>query len=137
MIGIAKKKSITNLDKVLWKVFSEYIRRRDAVKFSGSDRVKCITCEFVGHWKYDFDAGHFMSRKHLGTKFHEMNVHAQCGGCNKFGQGKQYAYAKVIDRLYGNGTADLLEQKSRTACKWMSFEYEQKIEEYKQKIKEL
>jgi hypothetical protein len=136
MIGLSKKKSITNLDKVLWKVFSEYIRRRDALKFSGGDRVKCITCTHTDHWKH-FDCGHGISRKHLGTKFDEKNNHAQCKGCNGFGSGKQFEYMLQVDRMYGKGTAELLLHKSKSLCKWMSFEYEQKIEEYKIKIKNL
>jgi hypothetical protein len=141
MITAKKKKSIASLDKKLWEVFSEYIRRRDAKKFEAMgyapDRVKCVTCDFVGHWKYDMDAGHFMSRKHLGTKFDEKNVNSQCGGCNKFGQGMQVVYARVIDKMYGKGTAEWLEEKSRGMCKLMSFEYEEKIEYYKQKLKDL
>jgi hypothetical protein len=141
MIKDKKKKPITKLDKDLWEVFSEYVRRRDAKKFEAlgyaPDRVKCITCDFVGHWKYDFDAGHFISRKQKGTKFDERNVNAQCGGCNKFGQGMQLVHARAIDKIHGKGTADLLEQKGREYCKWMDFEYIEKIEEYKQKIKEL
>ena len=136
MIAKTNKKSVSKLDEDLWKVFSEYIRRRDAIKFSGGDRAKCITCSHVNHWKM-MDCGHGISRRHLATKFDEKNNHIQCKGCNGLKSGKQFEYMLQVDRMYGKGTAELLLHKSRSLCKWMGFEYEEKIELYKQKIKDL
>lgn len=130
-----QKETIGKLDAKLWKLFSEYIRRRDALKFSGADRVQCITCPHTGHYK-EFDCGHFQPRQHMGTKFDEKNNHAQCGKCNAFEGGEQVKYARVIDKLYGKGTSELLEIKARSLCKWMRYEYEEKIELYKNKLKE-
>ena len=41
---VIKKISIKSLDGKLWKIFSEFIRRRDALKFSGGEIAKCCTC---------------------------------------------------------------------------------------------
>ncbi len=123
-------------DKKLWKVFSEFIRRRDALKFSGEDIVKCCTCTHTGHWK-EFDCGHFISRRHLATKFSEINNHCQCKGCNGFGSGRQYEYSLFIDRTYGKGQAELLLAMSRNAVKFGQFEIDIMEKEYKKKIKEL
>lgn len=131
-----KKVSLKALDKKLWPIFSETIRRRDAKKFSGGEIVKCITCPHTGHWK-DFDCGHFISRRHLATKYNEKNNHAQCKGCNGFGAGKQYEYGKEIDRRYGAGTADLILVASRQSAKLGAFEFETMIEHYKHRLKEL
>lgn len=136
-----KRKSIKALDKALWEICSEYIRRRDAKKYESMgyapDRCKCFTCDYVGHWKYDMEAGHFISRRHLATKFDERNLNSQCPGCNKFQSGNQYKHGRLIDKLYGPGTADMLALKAKSQCKWLPFEYEQKIDYYKQKLKEL
>jgi hypothetical protein len=141
MIKTKGKKTSNKLDKDLWETFSEYIRRRDAKRFEAlgyaPDRVKCFTCDYVGHWKYDMQAGHFMPRQHMGTKFDEKNVQSQCGGCNCFEQGNQLIFSRNLDKLYGKGTSEWLEQKAKSLCKWMNFEYEEKIIEYKQKIKDL
>lgn len=137
----AKRKSIKALDKALWEIVSEYIRRRDAKKCEqmgyAPGRCKCVTCDYVGHWKYDMEAGHFISRRHLATKFDERNINAQCAGCNKFNSGNQFLHGRVIDKMYGKGTAYLLELKAKSQCKWLAFEYEEKIEYFKQKLKEI
>lgn len=134
--GMRKEKGIKQLDKELWDIFSEYIRRRDAIKFSGADFAKCITCSHVAHWK-EFDCGHGISRRHLSTKFEEKNNHAQCKGCNGLKSGKQFEYMLAVDRKYGKGTSELLLLKSKQSVKWGRFEYEILIKEYKQKIKDL
>lgn len=132
-----KVKTVKKLEEELWKIFSEYIRRRDAKRFSGGDTGKCITCQKKGHWK-QFDCGHFISRKFKATKFDEKNNHLQCKACNgPYGSGKQYEHGREIDRMYGAGTADLILMKSRQNCKRGAFEYEILIEEYKQKLKKL
>lgn len=131
-----KKTSTATLKKKLWDIFSEYIRRRDALKFSGGDIVKCITCSHMGHWK-TFDCGHGISRRHLATMFDERNNHAQCKGCNGFGSGKQFEYMLEVDRIYGEGTSLKLLNKSKGQMKLMKFEYEELIEKYNAKLKEL
>jgi hypothetical protein len=136
MIKTKKKTGSRKAEDKLWKDFSEYIRRRDAKKYSGGEVVKCITCPHVGHWK-NFDCGHGISRKHKATKFHEFNNHAQCKGCNGFGSGKQFEYMLEVDKRYGAGTVEKLLIASRQICKWGEFEYEILHKEIKQKIKEL
>lgn len=121
-------------EKDLWKTFSEWIRRRDAYRFSGGDIVKCITCKHVEHWK-KFDCGHFVSRRHKATKYSENNNHAQCKGCNGFGAGQQYKYSIALDKMYGNGTAAKIELKSRTTLKWGKFEFKMLDNQYKEKLK--
>lgn len=124
------------LDEKLWKIFSEYIRRRDALKYSGGDFVKCITCSHIAHFK-EMDCGHFISRRHLSTKFDEKNNHAQCKGCNGLKSGEQFKYSIAIDAKYGKGTAEMLHIKSRNLCKWGKFEFEILIKEYTEKLKQL
>lgn len=114
-----KKKSKAKADRY----FSKYIRLRDKDK-------PCITCGKYG----DKDCGHFISRRFEATRFDEKNVHGQCIKCNRFEYGNQYEHGKAIDRLYGEGSADFLLQRSKMLCKRSAADYEYIAQEYKQKV---
>ena len=120
------------IDDKLWKIFSEYIRLRDADE---NGYCTCCTSGELIFWK-DCDAGHFISRRHLATKFDEKNVHSQRRFDNRFAAGNQFAYSKFIDKKYGKGTADLLELKSRQRHKIGKFEIDQLTKYYKEKVQE-
>ena len=120
-------------DDKLWKVFSIWIRLRDA------DENGYCTCCTSGQrifWK-DCDAGHFISRRHLATKYDERNVHAQRRFDNRYGAGKQFEYSLFIDKKYGKGTAELLLLKSRQRSSMGAFEIDQLTKYYKTLVKEL
>jgi len=123
-------KTISKLKKDLDKVFSLYIRLRYASK---DGIVKCFTCDKTAHYK-KMHAGHFMSRKHHATRWNEDNVQVQCPKCNLFGQGEQYAFGKLLDIRIADGTAEELQELSRTTVKYMRFEYEDMIKHYKEKV---
>lgn len=120
-------------DDRLWKVFSEYIRLRDSDE---NGYCKCITSGRFVYWNA-CDAGHFISRRHKATKFHEQNVNAQSRNDNRFNAGSQYAYAKAIDQKYGPGTADKLLVMSRMTCHRDQFEIKVLTEHYKKLADEL
>ena len=80
-------------------------------------------------------AGHFMSRKHLSTRWNEDNVQVQCPKCNLFGQGELYAFGKLLDVRVRDGISEELESLSRTTVKIMRFEYEEMIQKYKKEVK--
>src|SRR5678809_1463045 len=105
-------------DAKLNKVFSEFIRLRDSDE---NGYITCITSGRKVFWK-DADAGHFISRRHLATKYHEHNVNGQSRHDNRFQYGRQFEYSKAIDKKWGNGTADRLLVLSRTTCKMGKFE---------------
>lgn len=130
---MAKKKTITSQKKKLDRIFSEYIRKRDADEWGD---CACITCKKRVHWK-GIHAGHFMSRKDLATRYDEKNVHSQCPGCNTFNNGRQYEYAIEVDERYGEGTADELLRKSKTTVKWSVQDYEKMIQWYQRKLKDM
>jgi len=71
-----KRFSRSKLIKEADRVFSIYIRQRDK-------GISCITCK--AKWEENFQSGHFMSRRHLSTRWHFMNAHAQCPRCNLYG----------------------------------------------------
>lgn len=119
-------------DKKLWKVFSEYIRRRYA---DDSGYCKCITCGVVKHWK-EMDAGHGIGRQHWGVRYNERNVHPQCKKCNGFDGGRMDAYKEAVNKMYGSQTWDLMLLASKKASKMSQSEIDLLEKYYKQKIKE-
>jgi len=131
-----RKKTITKLKKELDKVFSLYIRQRDMLVPDGTDYVVCFTCSSVKHWK-EMHAGHFMSRKHLSTRWDLENVQVQCPKCNLFGQGEQYQFGIMLDVKYGPGTADKLKAYTKLTIKMTSADYEEMIDIYKKKLAQL
>jgi len=127
-----KKKPISKLKKDLDTIFSKYIRQRYA---SGGIAV-CFTCDKRDHWK-KLQAGHFMSRRFLSTRWDETNVQVQCVKCNMFNQGEQYTFGKLLDVRVGDRTSEYLEWQSKQTCKMMRCDYEDKITEFKEKLKKL
>lgn len=119
-------------DKKLWKVFSEFIRRRD----SDSEGLgKCFTCPRYIHFK-NGDCGHGIGRQHKATKYSEKNNHLQCKHCNGFEGGKREVYKEEMNKRYGEHTWELMEIASKKSFKWTQFEIDQLEIYYKQKLKE-
>ena len=125
-----KRKKLT--DK-LDRLFSQYIRLRDADEFG---RCSCITCGKSLFWK-EIHAGHFQSRGNKATRWNEYNVNAQCCGCNTFKAGEQYKHGKAIDDKFGTGMADSMEKLARTTKKFTTKELEEEVEYYNEQVKEL
>ena len=127
---MAKKKTLKYWKNKIDKPFHEYIRRRDADNVSGY--CKCITCNKPIHFT-ESDAGHFIGRQHLATRWNENNVHAQCRKCNRFEYGRQYEYSLAL----GSDLAEELLLESRQIFKRSDFEYLEIFEEYRDKLEEL
>lgn len=121
------------MDKKLWKVFSEFIRRRDADE---NGICTCITCGLQRPWR-QMDCGHGIPRQHWGTRYDERNNNAQCKRCNGFEGGSQEAYARAVDIKHGEGTWEHLLLKKQFGKRLSSFEIDVLTKHYKQKIKEL
>jgi len=83
------------------------------------------------------DAGHFISRRHMATKYDERNVNGQSRHDNRFAAGRQYEYGLAIDKRDGKGTAEMLLAKSKMVHKMGTFEIDQLTKYYKEKVKEL
>lgn len=120
-------KSLPSLRKKLWKIFSEYIRRRDA---DDNGIVKCISCPQIKHYK-EMDAGHYHPQS-LGLQvvFVEKNVHAQCTYCNHALQGNQVEYSKALIKRYGEGILEELENIKNSSLKLSRSDYEEMIQKY-------
>lgn len=125
--GAKKKKhdSISTLKKKLWTVFSLYIRNRD--------NFICFTCGRKGEGS-GIHAGHFVPKSVGGIElyFHEENVRAQCYNCNINLSGNQYVFSQKL----GKEKAELLYKMKHTSSKWSTQDYLEKIEHYKEKLKD-
>ena len=123
-----RKKLVDKLDKV----FSIYIRRR----FANNDIAECFTCGKQDNWK-KLQNGHFQSRKHYSTRWHEQNCQVQCSGCNVFRYGEQYKFSKNLDNTYYSGLAEELHIEANKTVKLDNTDLEMLIEKYEMLIKEL
>lgn len=124
-----RQKLITKLDGV----FSTYVRLRDS---DDKGICKCITSGEYFHWT-DCDAGHFITRDNMATRWEEENVHAQGRKDNRFLSGRQFEHGLAIDKRHGAGTASKLLVKSKGVCNWQDFELEAMYTYYKNAVKEL
>ena len=107
------------LDRILVRLFSTYIRLRDSDAYG---IAKCFTCQRTDHWT-NMHCGHFMRRANMCTRFMEINNHVQCPTCNISYDGNRTSYTKELDKKYGKGTAEYIEELSRKTCKWMRSDY--------------
>ena len=120
-------------DDKLWKVFSLFVRLRDADE---NGIITCITSGQRVHWR-EADAGHFISRNHKATKFDERNVWAQSRKDNRFNSGRQYEMGLAIDAKLGKGTSEKILIASRQVCKRGRFEIDELTKYYKKEAQNL
>ena len=131
---VAKKaKTHAKLKKELDKVFSQYIRWAYA---DDSGMVECYTCNVVKHVK-EMHNGHFQSRKHTSTRWHENNCRPQCVKCNMFMQGNIWVYGNKLKSEIGEDKFDEIIQLSNTSVKRSQDDYKEMIEYYKNELNKL
>jgi len=126
-------KSISKLKKELDKWFSLFIRLRNA---TDTGLTQCFTCHKIAHYK-QMQCGHFQSRRHLPTRFCEINCQVQCPKCNIFSQGEQFIFHLNLDAKYGEETSIELQHKAMRSVKFSRIDYEEKISYYKNIVKNL
>ena len=98
----------STLVKKLDKVFSQFIRQRDA---NSKGICTCATCSKQLPIK-EIHCGHFMSRRSMATRWHPLNCASQCPSCNTFNQGRQfkiesdkgYWFPAFIDQSFNQDT---------------------------------
>lgn len=117
------------LKKNLWIVFSRYIRQRDG--------GTCISCGKRDNWK-KMDAGHYIPKTAgLSLYFDERNVNCQCTYCNRWMHGNLSRYAVALMKKYGDKILEELDVKRKETRQVSTKEYQDLIEQYKSKLKEL
>lgn len=127
-----KKPTRKSLVEKLDKIFSIYIRRKDAV----DNIATCVTCGKKDHWS-KLQNGHWASRKHYNTRWDETNCHVQCAGCNVFRAGEIYLYTKYLCSKYGNNFPEELYLKSHKTVKFADIDLIELIDYYTEKVNTL
>lgn len=124
MMSKEKQRLIKKLDKV----FSLYIRKRD----SDDGAFYCCSCR---QWKPDdqADAGHYINRSHMATRWREDNVHSQCRKCNRFEEGNAAGYTIFMLQRYGYPRIELLAAMSRETANWSESDLELMIKDYQKR----
>ena len=131
-IYMKKLPPLPRLKKKLWRLFSEYIRKRDADE---DGMVKCFTCVRQMHWK-EAQAGHYTPQSiALSLVFHEKNVHAQCAPCNLYKRGNQTVYAIELQKRYGPTILEDLQNERVENFRYTRVDYMELIEKYQGLLK--
>lgn len=130
---MARAKTRKGQKAELDKIFSQFIRQREA---DASGYTQCVTCKRKFHWK-DLDAGHFVGRRHLSTRYDERNVWPQCRGCNRFRNGNLDEYALFLLNRFGQSVLDELNQRKHQTTKMSVLDYEHLIRVYKDKLENI
>lgn len=122
----------TDYVKKLDRVFSEYIRLRDAM----GGYFRCISCGKIKPYA-QADCGHYFSRTKMSTRFDEDNCNAECRSCNRFSADHLDGYRKNLIAKIGQQRFDLLSFKASQVKKWTDFELKSLIDCYTEKVKQL
>jgi hypothetical protein len=130
---MGKKPTLRSLKERCWKVFSEYVRRKDADE-GGTER--CYTCGTPFHWK-ELHAGHAIPGRHNAVLFDEDIVKPQCPRDNIFGGGMYHIFATNLIKEHGLDWWEAKLAGSKQTVKWTRIDLEEKINFYKDKLRNL
>lgn len=130
-----KKKSHPQLKKILWEVFSEYIRLRD----SKDGMFTCISCgRFQSAAGGNLQAGHYYkSETFPALRYCEKNNNSQCLSCNIFKEGNRQGYEIGLIKKYGQAAVDKLKLQAHNKAKLGRFELELLIKIFTDKLNKL
>lgn len=123
-----RKKSLQSLKHKAWKLFSLWIRQKDA-DHRGFNY--CVSCGKVDHWK-SLQAGHFIPKSHgLVYYFHEKNVHPQCERCNIWDkENAKIKYMQFMIDKYGIAVIAELQELKQMPVKYSRTDYEELIKKF-------
>lgn len=127
-----KQKTIGKLIKETQIAFNAYIRKRDIDK-------PCISSnEFCDNK----DCGHYYpTSTHSGLRFDEDNAHGESIRMNRFDESHLIGYGDNLKERIGTERFEALKQRAANykmnGYKWSRSELEEKINFYKEKLKEL
>lgn len=133
---MAKRKplNIPKLKKKLDLIFGSYIRARDK---DHTGWAVCCTCDKPCR-DGNVNAGHYISRGFLRTRYEETNVNAQCVNCNNWMGGRADDHERFIAEKYGQEEVDRLRAiKVTEGFKFTKDDYLELIEKYKTKLEEV
>ena len=127
------KPSVKTLKRTLDELWSKWVRMSNA----GPDGlVQCCSCGRSYHWK-EVDCGHFVSRNHNAGRFDPRNTNPQCKKCNRFREGNKAGYAVFLQKKYGPGVIDELNQLQYTVKRFTPDELQAMVREVRDNLKGL
>ena len=118
--------SLASLKRKCDAAFSRYIRTRDIDRNGDGE---CVCCHARMAWK-DLQAGHFISRVYLSTRYNEINVQPVCYACNVLRSGNLAEMAAWLQRTYGMGVIETLLAEKRKTVKFSRDDYTSMIERF-------
>jgi len=80
---------------------------------------------------------HYISRRYLPTRYHEKNTKPGCPYCNVYLHGNLDEYALRLVKEYGPEILEELNSLKHKILKLSTQDYEDLIDEYKDKLKSL
>jgi len=129
-----KTETKSQVIKKLDRVFSKYIR----LKYSDKNWIcECISCWKKIHWKEAHNC-HWISRWNLQFRFDEENCRPGCPACNTYRPEfhiREFTI-KQIERLWKEKVDEMRRQAKEVYKIWI-VELREKLEYYKQKVKQL
>ena|ERR1700760_1002530 len=111
-------------------IFSRFIRLKDADLYK---KVSCYCCGKEDDYKY-MDAGHFIPRGHLYTRWNENNVKSCCQHCNRMKDGNLAAFARHLEKD-NPGSVEILQEQARIVYHYTREELKSMIADYTKKVK--
>lgn len=130
MRSMKKKKSLRLLKAKCWRLFSEYIRRKDA-DAGGTER--CYTCEGSHHWK-ELQCGHAIGGRHNAVLLDESICRPQCVRCNVFLRGNYPIFTTKLIKENGMEWWEGKLEGARQIVKVTRDDMEGMIQSYQQKL---
>lgn len=109
------------------------------VKLSAADEngyTQCVSCGKVEHWQ-DMDAGHFIPRASMATRWDQRNVHPQCKRCNRFSVDHYIGYTLWMQEYYGQAVVDELRAQKSVPFIMRRSDYEDMIADIAGRLAEL
>jgi len=128
-----KKATLSSLKKKAWKLFSEWIRRKDADE---GGTVECYTSGKLMHWK-EAHAGHAIPGRHNAVLFDADIVKPQSPVDNIWKGGQYHIFATKLIKEHGLEWWERKLVESRRVVKYTAADLEDLIEDLKQKLKSL
>jgi hypothetical protein len=130
-----KKRSPTlrSLKARCWKLFSEWIRRKDA---DAGGTENCYTCGKLAHWK-ELHAGHALPGRTNAVLFDPDIVRPQCPVCNIWKGGNYPIFTTKLIKENGMAWWESKLEGARAVVKYTRSDLEEMIVQLKQKIEGL
>jgi hypothetical protein len=133
VVAKVKKPTLSGLKRKAWKLFSEWIRRKDADE---GGTVSCYTCGKPIYWK-EAHAGHAIPGRHNAVLFDADIVRPQCPRDNLFLGGRYEVFAAKLIRENGLEWFEKKLSGAREVVKYSRSDLEEIINLYREKLKGL